>query len=55
VKNREGVAGHEEPQRKHSWEPMTLTAVGNLGAVVRGASGSISDGGVKGQNMQKAP
>ena len=53
MKNREGIAGHEEPERKQSWEPMTLTAVGNLGVVIQDMTGSFSDGGMGG--MQMAP
>jgi hypothetical protein len=32
-----------EPESKETWEPMRLTPVGNLGAVMRGNTGSKSD------------
>ena len=32
------------PARKE-WEPMRLTPVGNLGAVMQGANGSVPDTG----------
>jgi hypothetical protein len=51
LKIQEGLA-HDTRKHERSWEPMTLTPVGNLGAVIQDMSGSFSDS--KGQKMSMA-
>jgi hypothetical protein len=48
--NREEGVGRKEQTDKRSWEPMKLTPVGNLGAVIQDKTGSFLDGG-KGSAM----
>jgi hypothetical protein len=45
LSNHGDVSNREEPQAKRPWEPMTLTRVGNLGAVIQSMMGSGNDGG----------
>jgi hypothetical protein len=42
----------ERRHQKRSWEPMTLTPVGNLGAIIQDMGGSFLDS--KGQKMAMA-
>jgi hypothetical protein len=53
LKTQEGLGPNvERRQQKRSWEHMTLTPVGNLGAVIQDMSGSFVDN--KGQKMSMA-